>query len=112
MKKIALVLTTMPADDRAHVLARTLVEERLAACVTILAPIRSVYRWKDVIASDEEQQLLIKTSVECVDTLRARLMALHPYDLPEWVVIDAEASVDYLNWVCAETIDRGDGSVR
>ncbi|MDR1990685.1 MAG: divalent-cation tolerance protein CutA [Acidobacteriaceae bacterium] len=107
MKNIALVLTTMPADGRAEALARMLVEERLAACVTLVAPIRSVYRWKDAITSEEEQQLLIKTTAHRVAALRERLLALHPYELPEFVVLDAEASDGYVNWVGAATIERG-----
>jgi periplasmic divalent cation tolerance protein len=100
---VVIVLTTMPDDHRADELARLLVDERLAACVNVHAPMRSTYRWKGGIESDPERQLAIKTSKERVAALEARLRALHPYELPELIVLEAEAGAAYAAWVGAET---------
>ena len=79
---IAIVLTTIGADADAAALARTLVEERLAACVNVLPPMTSFYRWKGAIEEDREQQLVIKTTPTRTVALEARLRELHPYELP------------------------------
>jgi len=99
MPDIILVLTTMPDDDRADTLARTLVEERLAACVNVHGPMRSTYRWKGQIECDAERQIVIKTATGQLAKLEARLRALHPYELPEFLVLDAGASTAYAGWV-------------
>jgi periplasmic divalent cation tolerance protein len=96
---VALVLTTLGADRDASPLARALVEERLAACVNILPAMRSLYRWQGRVADDREQQLLIKTTPGRLAALQARLRELHPYELPEFIVLDAAASVAYAAWV-------------
>ena len=96
---IAIVLTTIGADADAASLARTLVEERLAACVNILPPMTSFYRWKDAIEEAREQQLVMKTTPDQVAALGTRLRELHPYELPEFIVLDATASVAYAAWV-------------
>jgi periplasmic divalent cation tolerance protein len=106
MKKIVLVLTTMPSDARAAALAKTLVDERLAACVNLSAPLRSIYRWKGTVADEEECQLVIKTTAARVAALRERIASLHPYDLPELLVVEAEGSDAYVSWVAAETSGR------
>jgi periplasmic divalent cation tolerance protein len=99
MTDLILVLTTMPDDERAAGLARTLVEERLAACVNVHAPMTSTYRWREAIESAPERQVVIKTTRGRRAALEARLRALHPYELPELVVIDAAGSEAYANWV-------------
>jgi periplasmic divalent cation tolerance protein len=99
MHDLILILTTMPDDDRAAGLARTLVEERLAACVNVHAPMMSTYRWHEAIESESERQVVIKTTRGRRAALEARLRALHPYELPELVVIDAVGSEAYANWV-------------
>ena len=104
MSDLILVLTTMPDDERADALARTLVEERLAACVNVHGPMRSTYRWKGQIESDAERQVVIKTTREQLAKLEARLRALHPYELPELVTIAAAASDAYAKWVNVETV--------
>ena len=96
---VAIVLTTVGADFDAVAIARILVEEQLAACVNVLPVMTSVYRWKGNIEQDREQQLVIKTTVSAVARLAARLRALHPYDLPEFVVLGASASEQYGKWV-------------
>jgi periplasmic divalent cation tolerance protein len=99
MTRVAIVLTTLGADADAAALARTLVAERLAACVNVLPPMASVYRWKGQIEQDREQQLVIKTTADRVTLLQARLRELHPYELPEFLVLDAAAGAAYAAWI-------------
>ena len=95
----AIVLTTLAAEADAAALARTLVDERLAACVNVLPPMTSVYRWKGAIEQDREQQLVIKTTVGRVPALQARLGQLHPYEVPEFLILSGSASDAYLSWI-------------
>jgi periplasmic divalent cation tolerance protein len=99
-----IVLTTLPIDGDAEKFASQLVEERLAACVNILPSMRSVYRWKDAIERADERQLAIKTTTARITALEARIRKLHPYDLPEFIVIPiVQGSADYLSWLAANT---------
>jgi len=103
LTNVVLVLTTVPDDERAEVIARTLVVERLAACVNLHGPMTSVYRWKGAIERDAERQVIIKTTRERLAALEARLTALHPYELPELIVLSVEGgSAAYLAWVSEE----------
>lgn len=95
----AIVLTTLGTGSDAVALARTLVDEGLAACVNVLPPMQSVYRWKGAVEVEPEQQLVIKTTPARVGALEARLRALHPYDLPEFLVLTAGGSDAYLCWI-------------
>ena len=98
------VLTTLPADADAAALARALVEARVAACVNILPPMMSVYRWREGIEEDAERQLVIKTTRARVGDLWERLRALHPYDVPEFVALPVvEGHEAYLRWVGEST---------
>jgi periplasmic divalent cation tolerance protein len=104
MSDLVLILTTMPLDDRAEGIARALVEERLAACVNVQPPMTSFYRWNGRVEQDEERQLVIKTTRELAARVRDRVRQLHPYELPEWILVVAlDASPEYLEWVRAET---------
>ena len=99
-----LVLTNVPDRAVAEKLAELLVERRLAACVNILAPCRSVYRWKDAVQHDEEHPMLIKTTQERYAALEQALRAGHPYELPEIIAVPMERGLTaYLDWVAAET---------
>ena len=99
-----LVLTNVPDRAVAEKLADMLVERRLAACVNILAPCRSVYRWKDAVQHDEEHPMLIKTTQERYAALEQALRAAHPYELPEIIAVPIERGLPaYLDWVAAET---------
>ncbi|HEY1307690.1 MAG TPA: divalent-cation tolerance protein CutA [Vicinamibacterales bacterium] len=101
---VSIVLTTFGKDDDARAVATVLVEERLAACVNILPRITSIYAWKGSVSQDEEQQLVIKTSTNKLAALEARLRELHPYEVPEFVVIHANGGADsYLDWVREST---------
>ena len=98
--EIAIVLTTIGADADAAALAKTLVEERLAACVNVLPPMQSTYRWQGAIEQDTERQMVIKTSGVRVGALWERLRDLHPYDVPEFVVVPiVDGNQAYLNWI-------------
>lgn len=96
---VSIVLTTLGADADAATIARTLIDERLAACVNILPVMTSVYRWQGKVEQDREQQIVIKTASDRVAALQARLRQLHPYELPEFLVLDATGSEAYLSWV-------------
>src|SRR5215204_3318263 len=99
-----LVLTNVPDRAVAERLAQMLIEKRLAACVNILAPCRSVYRWKDAVQHDEEHPMLIKTTAERYADLEKALRAGHPYELPEIIAVPIERGLPaYLDWVAAET---------
>ena len=97
---VVLVFTTIGADTDGAALARTLVDERLAACVNVLPPMTSVYRWEGQVQTDREQQLIIKTARHQVPALEARVRELHLYDLPEFLVLPvSDGSKAYLGWV-------------
>jgi periplasmic divalent cation tolerance protein len=100
MSDAVIVLTTLPGDADAAPIARALVEARLAACVNLLPPMQSIYRWQGAIEHETERQVLIKTSRARVEALWERLRALHPYEVPEFVVIPiVDGHQAYLNWI-------------
>ena len=104
MNPALLVLTNLPDLARAEALATALIEARLAACVNILAPCRSVYRWQDAVERADEIPLLIKTTEDRYPALEALIRAQHPYALPEIVALPiARGLPEYLAWVTAET---------
>jgi len=99
-----LVLTNLPDRAAAEKLADALIQKRVAACVNILAPCRSVYRWKGAVQHDEEYPVLIKTTRESYAALEAAIREAHPYELPEIVAVPIERGLPaYLDWVAAET---------
>jgi periplasmic divalent cation tolerance protein len=99
-----LVLVTAPDPDRAAEIARALVEERLAACGNVLSGLRSIYRWEGKVQDDREALLLLKTTRARFEALRARVLALHPYQVPEVIALAVEAgSAPYLAWIAGET---------
>ncbi len=106
-----LVITNLPDEASAKTLAAALVCERLAACVNILPPCRSIYRWQGAIEDAQETPLLIKTLSTRYEALEAAIRARHPYELPEIIAVPiARGLPDYLNWVALETLaDRPDG---
>ena len=99
-----LILTNLPDEASAQALATMLVSERLAACVNVLAPCRSVYRWQGELESAQEIPLLIKTTAACYAALEAAIRAAHPYELPEIIAVPiAHGLPEYLDWVVTET---------
>ena len=102
-----LVMTNLPDEASAQLLAARLVDGRLAACVSILAPCRSIYRWHGRLEGAQEIPLLIKTTLARYPALQAALTAAHPYELPEIVAVPLHEGLPaYLAWVGAETADR------
>ena len=100
---VVVVLSTFPSQDVAAGVARTLVEERLAACVNIVPAVRSIYRWQSAIHDDTEALAIIKTTAERAAVMRARLVELHPYDVPEAIELpSAGGHAPYLAWVTGE----------
>jgi periplasmic divalent cation tolerance protein len=102
--EVLLVITNLPDRASAERLAGELVAQRLAACVNILAPCKSVYRWKDAVQSDEEHPLLIKTTAARFEALQSAIRASHPYELPEIIAVPVGRGLpEYLDWVAQET---------
>ena len=105
-----IALTTLPNREQGEHLAGTLVEERLAACVNVLGPVASIYRWEGKVARDEEVLLFIKTTAAGVAPLQARLLELHPYDTPEFLAFEVGAGAPgYLHWVADSVVTAGAG---
>lgn len=103
-----LVITNLPDEASARTLAAALVTERLAACVNILPPCRSIYRWQGAIEDAQEIPLLIKTASVRYAALEAAIRARHPYELPEIIAVPiARGLPEYLNWVALETLAEG-----
>ena len=105
-EEFVIALTTFPADGDADTFARTLVEERLAACVNVLPVMQSIYAWRGRVERSDERQLIMKTSATRIADLRARLKALHPYDVPEFLVLSVRSGDDdYLSWLRDATVN-------
>jgi len=102
-QQVAIVLTTFGVGQAA-VVGKVLVDERLAACVNVLPEMTSIYRWDGVVQQEAEEQMVIKTSTDRLAALETRLRELHPYELPEFLVITADAGAEaYLKWVGVST---------
>lgn len=92
--------TTCPDAAVAERIARAFVEDRLAACVNLLPGVRSIYRWDGAVVADDEVLLMIKTTSAQLPALRARLVALHPYEVPELIALSvADGLPAYLHWI-------------
>jgi periplasmic divalent cation tolerance protein len=99
-----LILTTLPVDADVVAFAKALVEERLAACVNLLPAMESVYRWEGRVERESERQVIIKTTRERTETLWERVRELHPYEVPEFVVLAIVDGNDaYLRWIADST---------
>ncbi len=99
-----LVMTNLPDRDTAWKLAQALIEQRLAACVNLLAGCTSLYRWEGAIEHAEEVPVLIKTRAARYPEVEALIRSLHPYELPEIIAVPVVRGLpDYLDWVAEET---------
>ena len=99
-----IVLTTAGSEDEARKIARRLVERQLAACVNILSPVHSIYRWKDKIEEGREWMLIVKTTAAAFGQVREAIMEINSYELPECICLPIEdGSEDYLAWI-AESV--------
>ena len=104
MDEIIIILTNLPDRASALKLAGQLVEQRLAACVNVLAECSSVYRWEGRIKSATEVPVLIKSRAQRYDEVEAAIRRLHPYELPEIVAVPVRRGLEeYLEWVAGET---------
>jgi periplasmic divalent cation tolerance protein len=104
--KTLLVITNLPDQAAAQTLAQALVERRAAACVNVLAPCSSVYRWQGTIETAQEYPLFAKTTEDRYSLLERVIRELHPYELPEIIVVPLAGGLPaYLQWVEAETRD-------
>jgi periplasmic divalent cation tolerance protein len=102
--ELCALLTTAPDEGVAATLARTLVEERLAACVNLIPGARSIYRWQGALQDDSEVVLIIKSHRNRTQALAARIKDLHPYELPEVLELPVSGgSAAYLEWIATET---------
>jgi periplasmic divalent cation tolerance protein len=100
MKDAVVVLVTTPTSEAAAEIARALVEEGLAACGNVVPAIRSIYRWEGKVQDEAEALLVIKTERRVVPGLKARLQELHPYQVPELLVLPVEDGLaPYLEWI-------------
>lgn len=103
-----MLLVTAPSVEVAQALGRTLVEERLIACANLVPQLRSIYRWEGAIHDEPEVLLILKTRSRSFEAVRARISELHPYSVPEVLELPvARGHRPYLEWVVAETIQRG-----
>lgn len=104
MSDSIVVFVTAPNEETAAGIARTLVEERLAACGNIVRGLRSIYRWNEKVEDESEVLLILKTRASHFDSLRARVVELHPYECPEVIQLDITAGhAPYLAWIQAST---------
>jgi periplasmic divalent cation tolerance protein len=102
VREICMICSTVP-PDRSAVLAQHLLDANLVACVNI-TPVRSLYRWKGGLCDEEEHLLVMKTRRELADTVIAAIKAVHPYEVPEIIVLPVIAGhAPYLAWVFGET---------
>jgi periplasmic divalent cation tolerance protein len=100
---VVLMLTTLPDDESAAGIAQAALQARLAACVTNLGAVQSQYHWNGALETSQEVQLLFKTSLASAAELQRLVAARHPYETPEILVWQADASPGYGQWVNAET---------
>lgn len=108
---ILLAFATCPDEATARRIADTLVGEQLAACVNLLPGVQSVYRWQGKVERAGEVLILVKTTRQRFANLRERLLALHPYELPELIAVEiADGLPAYLDWIAAEST-AGSGSL-
>jgi len=109
--EVLLVMSSLPDRAAAQQLARTLIDRRLAACVSVLAPCTSVYRWRGTVEEAVEVPVLIKTTAGRYAELESALRALHPHELPEIIAVPVMRGLPgYLDWVVAETTSIGTAS--
>ncbi len=101
---VRMVYTTASSENEAAQIARTVVEEQLAACANIVPGIRSIYRWEGTVEDEMESLVFLKTAVTTVDRLIVRIRELHSYDVPDIVVVPiVNGHAPYLDWILENT---------
>lgn len=100
---VIVVFSTFPSEDKAAEIARRLVSEGLVACANLVPPVRSIYRWQGEVCDERETLAMMKTTRERFEALKARLVALHPYEVPEVISLPVDGGhAPYLAWVAGE----------
>ena len=100
MAKVCMVFVTAPNEEVAAMLARAVVDEGHAACGNLIPRVRSIYRWQGEVHDEEETLTVFKTTEAAADGLRIRIVALHPYECPEVVIVGTDGGhAPYLSWV-------------
>lgn len=102
--KNCVIYCTVPNEFNANLIATSLVEENLAACINILPSVTSVYKWEGIVQTDNELLLIIKTREERFDAVKAKIKELHEYTVPEIIALPiVHGSEEYQNWIVKET---------
>jgi periplasmic divalent cation tolerance protein len=102
--RLRIILVTTGSEDQALSIARALVGERLAACVNIVGPVRSLYRWRDAVEDDREYLLIIKTRATLYMKVETRVREMHTYEVPEVLALNADrGSPPYIQWLLDST---------
>ena len=105
MSDALVVLVTVPDLETGERIAEALVGEGLAACVNLVGEVRSIYRWKGAVEHEREQLCIVKTTADGFERLRARVVELHPYELPEVIALPIAAGhAPYLDWIVASVV--------
>ena len=105
-EEMVIAWTTIPMEMDASEVARELVSARLAACVSVIRNVHATYRWEGKIEGDEEQILMIKTTRKCVRSLERRILTLHNYEVPEFVItVVSDGHGPYMDWVRDQSSD-------
>lgn len=103
MDDLRVAFVTVSGEEEGEKIARTLLEERLAACVNIIPAVRSIYRWKGAIEDESESLLIIKSGEAVIERLKRRLREIHSYDIPELLVLPvADGLEEYIKWATGE----------
>jgi len=103
-ENIAVVLVTVPNVEVAYSIAKTIVKEKIAACVNVIPEIRSIYTWEEDVCDEPEALMIIKTRRQLFEKLKERVTELHPYDVPEIIALPLVDGIkDYLSWVLEVT---------
>ena len=97
-----IILSTFPTLEDAESLAKVLLDKKIVACVQIQGPIKSMYNWKNELICDQEWKISIKTKDENIGVTSRILHEMHPYEIPQWIVISGTCSLKYEEWVAEE----------
>ena len=100
-----MILTTFPSLASAEEVIGELFQKKLIACAQIDGPVRSYYRWDGKLNDVEEWRVLLKTTSEKLEDLELEIRRIHDYDTPQWLILEAKASVEYLKWVNESMVD-------
>ncbi len=101
---VVVILVTAPDGAQARQLGRRLVEEKLVACVNVMAGVHSIYHWEDALEEADESLMVLKARREDVEVVTKRVQELHPYDVPEVIALDIVAgNAAYTDWIRSET---------